>query len=586
MYRPSVAPSFQKRLANSLARIGAATSAILSIFVTHIAHGYDTITHKKMGEIALEHFEKNLLARTTEFPSIGTLMNAQRLTIEKSLRDEFVLWLEKEDTEGLIPANAQYHFWDPSSNKGLYDFDTALMKAQAFWDRALWEYFHGHPIAAFENLGRVCHLIGDAACPAHTLLDPHYDPSASPIADPDIDTLHTFAALDAVLSDKTIHWPGGEIKRNQIEIENLMKAVASKSSDWDSDDANGKSGGSGRGNLNGNKWYITSRTPWFISTWKASGLEHFTNELQKWIFRDAFGELNLEDAGDRLVGYLLDEIPIEILNEVSGKFNYKLSEYQVTEIIGALQRTIYGAEQQSEGARRAIYDYELKDPTVRWAASTVDRWSVAQVAIDLYDLALKTDLQLFERKKLGILLERFPNGLSKKLIDTGMLAPISDADLRRIAKANVPLAEENIAKAVRLFFDSLRPKIVLLKEPETKVETSGEVTVDLEVKLLSGYMVPTQPFITSGLSQLKVKTSQISGVKIHDDIINIPVLVALTLSSIDKLPLRLPSFWFNGTINTLEISVVDSKGVESYPISLPINVPKDSAGPMVKNNRP
>ncbi len=76
------------------------------------------------------------------------------------------------------PAPFLEHFWDPADGHdapGLYGHRNAFQRARAYWKKhVVNQYLGGFEAYAWENLGRVCHLLADMCVPAHAHNDPHY----------------------------------------------------------------------------------------------------------------------------------------------------------------------------------------------------------------------------------------------------------------------------------------------------------------------------------------------------------------------------------------------------------------------------
>lgn len=552
---------------------------------------YDPTTHQKMGDVAREHFEELLLNKPDIFPSIGSLMvmdaQQKRLKISETYWKEFHFWLRNEDEEWK-GVNTRYHFWDPVYDKGLFTFDSSLFKAQEYWDTALEEYTrHLDPVSAFQYLGRVCHLLGDAGCPAHTLLDPHYDSAVIPLpftnlevplADNDIDTLHSFAARRAVIDDKSIHWTGNKLLGIGNDIFSIMRSIAAESSKWDSDDANGRDSTMGGGRLNGEKWRINGPSPWHLKVWRDSRLAGFPAELHTWIEAEKLqpgAKRGQEEnqAARVLIYHLINEIPKEVLKIIDERPNDKLGDQDLASVLDALQRTILFSQEELP---LPLLTYELGEPTRRWAGHAI---------LEAYILVEKTDNQFFRRKKLGMLLEAFPKSLRKDFIDVEMLWPISDTDLRRIARANIPNVEKGIAMVLAQFFDQVRPKLLLLERAKVTLR-AGNPIVEFVLKITSPF--PAVPLgEAAGISEVIVEISAHSQTGPPPIKILASTLLAEDGASIAQLPIRISADqFFPDEENTVTIRVVDFRGVQSKAVIDTVFVGKDSAGPLVRNVRP
>lgn len=83
-----------------------------------------------------------------------------------------IYWAVEHEDDGALP---RWHFWDPAGgpNNGIYGFDSALTRAGQLWSAMLVEYRDGNYGTAYENLGRIMHLISDMSVPAHVNLDDH-----------------------------------------------------------------------------------------------------------------------------------------------------------------------------------------------------------------------------------------------------------------------------------------------------------------------------------------------------------------------------------------------------------------------------
>lgn len=556
---------------------------------------YEPSTHQKMGRIARRRFEKALLppdeSRTNYFPSIGSLMNPQQQEIDESLFRRFHLWLAMEDLE-LRSTNVRDHFWNPVNGRGLYTFDSAVLRASQLYDRAIELYFDGQGPQAYEDLGRVCHLVGDVACPAHTLLDPHYDLSAGDVADPDIDTLHEYSGREMVVGgddslESPFHWSGASIARTDESINDIMRPIALSSAGWDSDDVNGLNKVDGNGNLNGNTWNINTKSPWYIDLWNSGGLPGFPSELIQWIdYNTATNLSTADDVPRRLVGYLLEIIPEEIISTIKDRPDKDLGPEQRLRTVEALQEAILGFGESDESSRRELWEHVLHAPTIEWAGATRPNFLV-DILIDgnMFDFGVKTDSDLFQRRKLGILLEMFPISLEKRSIDSRMLRPINEGNLKRIAVSNIQKAEEGIAKVLRKFFDDIRPKISILNPPRVVVDQLGGSFIETGIRIGSRYR--SNIFGSArGLKNLKVKISDALGRVLYNEYISVEAMLRDSDATIDNIPLRLPSSLFSGSDNILQIWAVDLRGVESYPVKQSVTAPKDSAGPLVRNYKP
>ncbi len=157
-------------------------------------------------------------------------------------------------------SNPEEHFYDPYTGRGLYIWRSALERANQYWESAINNFRLGNYPSAFNELGRVCHLVQDMGCPAHTLLDPHLDETFFPpitgyVAD--TDSLH----IHAQQPGNYVHSTGEAILAGN-NLTEVMTTLARISSAWDSDDRCGHDlTGRGNGRLNGLSQFCNLVTP-------------------------------------------------------------------------------------------------------------------------------------------------------------------------------------------------------------------------------------------------------------------------------------------------------------------------------------
>ncbi len=106
---------------------------------------------------------------------------------DNKLSDEEINWLKQGSIEEDIPIRWMNHFYEPSTNKGIWGFSSSKdwaqnptlqssyvgMKGDQSWQKAIDSYVKGDNKSAFVALGHVLHLVEDATVPAHTRLDAH-----------------------------------------------------------------------------------------------------------------------------------------------------------------------------------------------------------------------------------------------------------------------------------------------------------------------------------------------------------------------------------------------------------------------------
>ncbi|MBU2415930.1 thermonuclease family protein, partial [Patescibacteria group bacterium] len=138
---------------------------VLVIFSSQV-FSYDTnIAHPYLTQKAIELFNNN--------------NNNQKISNQE------MQWIIQGAKEEDTPIRWMNHYYNPITNKGLWNFSSAkdwskqnirqmlYSKGNQTWQKALQEYRNNNKKQAFIALGHILHLIEDMAVPAHTRLDPH-----------------------------------------------------------------------------------------------------------------------------------------------------------------------------------------------------------------------------------------------------------------------------------------------------------------------------------------------------------------------------------------------------------------------------
>lgn len=400
-------------------------------------HAFEVYTHKNMGDFARQGYIEYANKHPDEIPS------GQMLSNEKywpNIRNFLI-----DEDNGLNPLQ---HFWNPEGgeNDGLLFNDSALHRAIYWQNWALLQYWIKDYADAFDALGRVCHLIGDMGCPAHTLLDPHpdIDLGGGAFATPDIDSLHTFANK----AEHQVHWtsqqmdPGGS-----ISLTTLMGDLARFSRQWDSDDANGTGEfGRGSGSLNQEIWNLDASRPWYIELWQANGLSQLVATLR--------GPQN------SYIRFFRNRLSSEVITMLSSdNFDPKQLHGQ---LLSDLQAIVNGDLLTNAADFPNI---ELSDVTKSWVG-----WYIIE------------PVNSANRLNLAILASAFPEELHLDRLDSMMINPIYPDDLQSIIRACMPQAELAIARAYLLFLSTVRPKILDLLPSKDSAGFSNDNELEITVR--------------------------------------------------------------------------------------------------------
>jgi len=174
-------------------------------------------------------------------------------------------YLVQEDLDSFLlidQLNVVNHFWDPYNDvtiqvtgfPGL--IESAKDRADRLFPNAIQQYQSGRYPEAFQSLGRVCHLVQDMSCPAHTLLDPHLERAndvwgrvkqwvgthvftlanaCDPLLYDDADLLHQYANIPG----RRVHWDGFSPIAAGGDLVSIMRPLARLSKGFDSDDCDG-----------------------------------------------------------------------------------------------------------------------------------------------------------------------------------------------------------------------------------------------------------------------------------------------------------------------------------------------------------
>jgi len=240
-----------------ITRCGVLFGFVLAALLVSRSEAWEVSTHRAMGRYS---GAKLIFAATNANQDLIPIAGANVLrnpTYWNVIED----YLELEDQ----PPNPVQHFFNPLSNAGLtvgifpfdHTFRSAADRADDFWGVATTEYRLGNFQTAFSALGRVCHLIQDMGCPAHTLNDAHPDQSLCSPFEPYLD----ISCSDFVVRTDSLHFYA-TTAANQVHsldatmstgttIRQIMIDLATRSSQWDSDKACGYGPpGKGSGSLN------------------------------------------------------------------------------------------------------------------------------------------------------------------------------------------------------------------------------------------------------------------------------------------------------------------------------------------------